>query len=660
MWVLLLAGCGGGGGGGGSPGTASVASVVVYPSPVTIGATTTQQFSATARDQAGNAMTGVTFTWSSSNSNIATISSGGVASGLTVGTTNISASAQGVTSTAVALTVVQFTSASGTAARGAAIANAAVTLKDKSGTARAATTNGSGHFSVDTSGLVPPFLVKVQPTAASALYSVSADGNVSGVINITPLTDLIVRSWYGVQGVTVDAAFDNLASNLPPTPSAVAVLSKGMVLIVQKWLVQAGVDGSTFNLISSPFEANGAGMDAVLDRITVDASTRTLTVKDATTIQTSVLSYSTSPAGMTVQTNISNANGSGSTVTSTLVPVQSAEQSIVDGLNATLAALAQAAIAGSGNLNGQDLAPFFGDDFLDGGLPASYVANFMADDLRGYNVSFQLRGIDSLDANAGLATATFGRTLSRANISRTERVQYSFKKVGDHWLLYGDRRQAGRFDFTSQMLTRQGAGENGSGGYVRASMRILPQCAPPDYVCAESGTISGGGIWNMQDLPRDTRRGDFYELHAESALLSTPVPAATSFTFNMNLYSNGATQAVPYVFKTNASTSETISITNLQGTTLAAAQLGEPLTVQWTLPQTYAVENVRLTAVLKSDYQYFNELCDVAGPFLSVTATSGTITLPATCYGKAVLRAAVYVTAEGVNGERSVAVYSFQ
>jgi peptidoglycan/xylan/chitin deacetylase (PgdA/CDA1 family) len=64
----------------------------------------TQQFSALATDQHGLGMSGVVFTWTSGDPGVAVIDSNGLATGIGPGTTQISASAQGVSSNAVTLT----------------------------------------------------------------------------------------------------------------------------------------------------------------------------------------------------------------------------------------------------------------------------------------------------------------------------------------------------------------------------------------------------------------------------------------------------------------------------------------------------------------------------------------------------------------------------
>jgi hypothetical protein len=104
---VLLVGCGGGSSSSNpDPGAPVVASIAVTPAAPTIVAKATQQFTATAKDSSGNTIGGVTFTWVSSAPGIAAInSSSGLAVGVSAGTTQITAAAQGITSPADILTV---------------------------------------------------------------------------------------------------------------------------------------------------------------------------------------------------------------------------------------------------------------------------------------------------------------------------------------------------------------------------------------------------------------------------------------------------------------------------------------------------------------------------------------------------------------------------
>jgi hypothetical protein len=107
--AALAAGCGGGGGGSESsapppPPPATVASITVSPASAAIDPAGTASFTAVARDAAGNEVPGVSFTWASSSTAVATVS-GSVAIGVAPGTSLVSASAQGVTSAPATLTV---------------------------------------------------------------------------------------------------------------------------------------------------------------------------------------------------------------------------------------------------------------------------------------------------------------------------------------------------------------------------------------------------------------------------------------------------------------------------------------------------------------------------------------------------------------------------
>ncbi len=84
----------------------TIASISVSPSNATIEEGDTQRFSATARTSGGRVISGVSFTWTSSRESVATISSSGLARGVSAGSTTIRASAGGRSGTA-SLTVTE-------------------------------------------------------------------------------------------------------------------------------------------------------------------------------------------------------------------------------------------------------------------------------------------------------------------------------------------------------------------------------------------------------------------------------------------------------------------------------------------------------------------------------------------------------------------------
>jgi peptidoglycan/xylan/chitin deacetylase (PgdA/CDA1 family)/uncharacterized protein YjdB len=81
----------------------AVNSIHIAPGDSSINPGGMQQFSALATDQNGLTMSGVLFTWTSSDPTVATIDANGLATGVGVGTAQISASAQGVSSNTVSL-----------------------------------------------------------------------------------------------------------------------------------------------------------------------------------------------------------------------------------------------------------------------------------------------------------------------------------------------------------------------------------------------------------------------------------------------------------------------------------------------------------------------------------------------------------------------------
>jgi hypothetical protein len=291
--LLAIAGCGGYGGGNYSSGSGQVASITISPASATIAVNGTQQYAAVAKDSGGNTVTGVTYTWTSSNTAVATINSNGLATGVAAGSTMITASVTysggvygmgtTVTSNSATLTVSVTAMAAGTVAVGRAVAKPAtsvmlnggsgravqaaiVSLKDSGGQTVVAMTDASGRFQLATSGLNPGFLLKAVDNQGHVLYSF-ADS--AGNLNITPFTDLMVRMWYRAHGSTAEAAFANPAAHPLPNVAQLTQLNKTVTGLLADALTREGLDPAKFNLVSTPFTANDTGFGAVLDKVAV-------------------------------------------------------------------------------------------------------------------------------------------------------------------------------------------------------------------------------------------------------------------------------------------------------------------------------------------------------------------------------------------------------
>jgi uncharacterized protein YjdB len=96
-----LAGCGGGGS---SSTTSTVAKITLTPATATVGVGQSQSYFAALADVDNNEVSAAV-AWASSATNVATIDSNGVATGVSAGTTQITATSNGITSNAVTLTV---------------------------------------------------------------------------------------------------------------------------------------------------------------------------------------------------------------------------------------------------------------------------------------------------------------------------------------------------------------------------------------------------------------------------------------------------------------------------------------------------------------------------------------------------------------------------
>src|SRR5438105_11053978 len=111
---------------------------------------------------------------------------------------------------------------SGTAATGGPLSGVTVVLKDAANRTRSTTTGASGAFSIDAAGLTPPFVLQATTSTGATLYGVSSDAAGTATTNVTPVSDLVGRSWYFVQGIATDTAFANLVTAPPPDPPQAA------------------------------------------------------------------------------------------------------------------------------------------------------------------------------------------------------------------------------------------------------------------------------------------------------------------------------------------------------------------------------------------------------------------------------------------------------
>lgn len=325
--LLTIAGCSGGGYGGGGNYSGQVASIAISPTTASIAVNGTQQYTAVAKDSNGNTVSGVSYAWASSSTGVATVNSNGLATGVAAGSTMITASVTynggpygmgtTITSNAATLMVTASDMAVGNVAigraapdpamnvmmndnGGRAVQGAIVSLEDSTGQMVVGMTDANGHYQLATSGLNGGFLLKAVDNQGHILYSF-ADS--AGNINITPLTDLMARMWYGAHGTTADAAFADPASHPVPQATELARLNQVITGWLSNDLSSQGLDPAKFDLIATPFSINGAGFGQVLDSIAVSQTNDALLLRDALGNRETLMTFDAAHDAMMLSTS---------------------------------------------------------------------------------------------------------------------------------------------------------------------------------------------------------------------------------------------------------------------------------------------------------------------------------------------------------------------
>ena len=170
----------------------------------------------------------------------------------------------------------------GTAATGLAIANGSVTLRCAVGATNPITTAADGSFSIDVSGLTLPCVARVAYTDTAGLHKLHSLVTVTGNVNITPVTDMLVANLNN--GAAADA-YDNFdaAKVKGDTKERISTETAN----VKNQLIRLGVDTTKLSddLIGSKFVAThgstkGDDQDAVLDALKVHLESNNKNLQD--------------------------------------------------------------------------------------------------------------------------------------------------------------------------------------------------------------------------------------------------------------------------------------------------------------------------------------------------------------------------------------------
>src|SRR5213078_1107518 len=243
----------------------------------------TVQLSATLKDANGNALSGRTVTWSSSNTSVATVSSSGLVSGVTPGSATITATREGKSRTsAISVTNVPVATVDVTPPSASVQAGQTVQL---TATPRDAGGNPLSGRTVTWS------------SSNTAVATVSNSGLVSGV---TPGSITISATSEGKSGTSAVTVTNVPVATVDVTPPSASVQA-----------------GQTVQLTATPKDANGAPL-----------SGRTVTWSSSNTsvaaVSNSGLVSGVTPGSATVTATSEGKSGT-STITVTPVPVASVD-----------------------------------------------------------------------------------------------------------------------------------------------------------------------------------------------------------------------------------------------------------------------------------------------------------------------------------------------
>ena len=157
----------------------------------------------------------------------------------------------------------------GNVAVGQAVSGASITLTDSLGATRTATTLSTGGYSIDVTGLTPPFVLVATGTANSnnvTLVSMipTVDASVTNVVNITPLTTAIaaILSSDG-KATDLSASKDSATIETDFTSADDYVVS-----LIAPTLTDAGLS-SDADPVTTFFTSDGTGYDSIYDNLQV-------------------------------------------------------------------------------------------------------------------------------------------------------------------------------------------------------------------------------------------------------------------------------------------------------------------------------------------------------------------------------------------------------
>lgn len=197
---------------------------------------------------------------------------------------------------------------SGVAAAGLPLAGT-VTVKDAQGVTRQAAIGTNGSYSIDVTGMTAPFVFRASGRAGGreyVIHSAATQADVGGVINVTPLTDLVLSN---IAGQVAASYFERNPSSAQLTPEALTAEATHLRNRLLPVLRAMGVDASV-DLLRTPFTPLASALDKALDILRVSyGADNVATITNVVTQQQIQDSLATSAAQEASAPTMNNTTG---------------------------------------------------------------------------------------------------------------------------------------------------------------------------------------------------------------------------------------------------------------------------------------------------------------------------------------------------------------
>ncbi len=413
------------------------------------------------------------------------------------------------------------TTLSGVAAAGSPIAGI-VNVKGANGATASSTISVDGSYSIDVGSLTAPYILYAEGSVNGKSIKVYSVAVATGTINITPITDFIVRN--ALAG-PAESAFDSWDTT-QVSETALSAAETDVQALLLPVLTGAGV-GSNVDLLTTAFSADHSGIDAVLDILDINITGNTATIENTLT-------------GSSFTDDITMAGDSTGLPATDTTAVQTALTDVeaIDAFWKEVATMLTAFPYPSNQTWTGWVNTHVAEDYLWGGESrAELLADLIFDDDDGAgNLTFDAVILEPLDVTSTVYTRGYWIRVFESNDEGQDTFVVGMVYDGINWLLYGDQRWLEANDVNSHAFYADLFGTFGTGfelgldddfkyAYdkgVRSAIVIGPGLPTDGVLLAHQFPETFIGLY--------TNGASFYEITDDALIAAIPDNAEYTYT----------------------------------------------------------------------------------------------------------------------------------